>query len=30
MGLSIGGGITGSVIVIGIVAGLVWYKMKGR
>lgn len=28
MGLSVGGGITGSVILIGIVAGLVWYKVK--
>lgn len=27
MGMSIGGGITGSVILIGIVAGLVWYKV---
>ena len=30
MSLGIGGGITGSVILIGIVAGLVWYKMGKR
>lgn len=28
MGISVGGGITGSLIVVGIVIGLVYYKMK--
>lgn len=30
MNLSVGGGIGGSLILVGIVAGIVWYKIKRR
>lgn len=28
MGLSVGGRLSGSLILLGIVAGIVWYKVK--
>lgn len=28
MGLSVGGRLTGSLLVLGVVAGIIWYKVR--
>lgn len=30
MGISVGGGVTGSLLVIAVVAGLAWYYIKRK